>query len=93
MALILMVSACMLSHFSHVQLCVTPRTVAHQVSPDHGILQARMLMWVAKPSSRRFSQPRDQTCISYISCIGRQVFLFFIYLFIFTTSAIWEAQS
>ena len=25
------------------------------------------------PSSRQSSQPRDQTCVSYISCIGRQV--------------------
>ena len=30
----------------------------------HGILQARILQWVAMPSSRRFSPPRDQTCIS-----------------------------
>ena len=30
----------------------------------HGILQARILEWVAMPSSRRFSPPRDQTCIS-----------------------------
>ena len=27
----------------------------------HGILQARILEWVAYPSSRGFSQPRDQT--------------------------------
>ena len=39
----------------------------------HGILQARTLDWVAVPSSRGSSQPRDQTCISYVSCIGRQV--------------------
>ena len=29
------------------------------------ILQARMLKWVAMPSSRGFSQPRDQTHVSY----------------------------
>ena len=39
----------------------------------HGILQARILEWVAVPSSRRSSRPRDQTCVSYISCISRQV--------------------
>ena len=39
----------------------------------HGILQARILMWVAMPSSRESSQPRDQTCTSYVSCIGRQI--------------------
>ena len=39
----------------------------------HGILQARILEWVAMPSSRRSARPRDQTCVSYISCDGRQV--------------------
>ena len=28
-------------------------------SSDHGILQARILEWVAMPSSRGSSQPRD----------------------------------
>ena len=39
----------------------------------HGILQVRILEWVAMPSSRGPSPPRDQTHVSYISCIGRQV--------------------
>ena len=38
----------------------------------HGILQARTLEWVAMPSSRRSSQPRDWICVSYVSCIGRR---------------------
>ena len=42
-------------------------------SSAHGILQARILAWVAMPSSRGSSQPRDQTCISYVSSIGRWV--------------------
>ena len=29
-----------------------------------GILQARILGWIAMPSSRGSSEPRDQTCIS-----------------------------
>ena len=33
----------------------------------------RKLEWVAMPSSRGSSLPRDQTCISYASYIGRQV--------------------
>ena len=41
-------------------------------SSVHGILQERILEWVALASSRGSSQPRDQTIISYISCIGRQ---------------------
>ena len=39
----------------------------------HGILQARTLEWVAVPSSRGSSRPRDRNCISYISYIGRQI--------------------
>ena len=33
----------------------------------HGILQARILEWVAVPFSRGFSQPRDQTQVSRIA--------------------------
>ena len=42
-------------------------------SSVHGILQARILEWVAMPSSRGSSWPKDPTRGSYISCIGRQV--------------------
>ena len=38
----------------------------------HGIPQARILEWVAMLSSRGSSWPRDGTCISYVSCTGRQ---------------------
>ena len=38
-----------------------------------GILQARILEGGAMPSFRRSAQPRDETCISYVSCISRQV--------------------
>ena len=37
----------------------------------HEILQARILEWVAVPSFRGSSWPRDWTCVSYNSCIGR----------------------
>ena len=36
-------------------------------------LQTGILEWVAMPSSRGSSPPRDQTCVSDVSCIGRQV--------------------
>ena len=36
-------------------------------SSIHGILQARILEWVAMPSSRGSSQPRDQTQVSCIA--------------------------
>ena len=42
-------------------------------SSVQGIHQARKLEWVAMPSSRGSSLPRDGTHISYISCIGRWV--------------------
>ena len=42
-------------------------------SSVHGILQARILEWVAVLSPRGSSLPRDQTSISYISCLGRWV--------------------
>ena len=32
-----------------------------------------MLEWVARPSSRGSSWPRDQTQVSFVSCIGRQI--------------------
>ena len=38
-----------------------------------GILQARILDWIATPFSRESSWPRDLTCVSYVSCIGKQV--------------------
>ena len=39
----------------------------------HGILQARILEWVAISYSSGSSQPRDRTCISEVFCIGRCV--------------------
>ena len=43
----------LLSHFSHVQLFVTLRTVNLPGSSVHGISQARILEWVAIASSRQ----------------------------------------
>ena len=43
---------------------------------DHfifGILQARILEWVAIFFSRASSQPRDRTCISYTPCTRRWI--------------------
>ena len=36
-------------------------------SSVHGVLQARILEWVAIPFSRASSQPRDQSGVSYIT--------------------------
>ena len=41
-------------------------------SSVHGVLQARILEWVAISSSRRSPQPKDQTSVFCISSIGRR---------------------
>ena len=71
----------MLSCFSRVRLFVAPRTVAPQASPSMGVLQARILEWVAMPSSQGSSWPRDRTQVSRIA--GG----------FFTISADWEAHK
>ena len=61
---------------SVTQLCLTlcsPMDYSWPGSSVHEILQARKLEWVAISFSRGSSQPRDQTCVSCISCIGRQI--------------------
>ena len=42
-------------------------------SSVYGILQVRILQWVAMPSSRGSSRPKDQTCVSQLSCTGRRI--------------------
>ena len=41
-------------------------------SSVQGILQARILEWVARPASRGSSRPRDRIHVSRVSCIGRR---------------------
>ena len=58
------------------QLCLTlcsPMDCSPLGSSVYGIFQARILEWVAVPSSRGSSQPSDRTLVSYISCIDRWV--------------------
>ena len=43
-------------------------------SSVHGIFQARILEWVAVSFSRGFSRLKDQTHVSYFSCVDRQIF-------------------
>ena len=76
------ISACVLKlvnfcvRAKSLQSCLTLWNWLDYSPPDfsvHGILQARILEWVAMPSSRGSSWPRDRTHISYFSCIGRWV--------------------
>ena len=46
---------------------LTSWTVAHQAPLSMGIFQARILEWVAMPSSRGSSRPRDLTPVSCIA--------------------------
>ena len=56
----------------------TPWTVSPQAALSMGILQERILEWVAMPSSRGSSRPRDQSCISctaggfFTDCANRE---------------------
>ena len=53
-----------------IQLCLTlhnPMDYSPPGSSVHGILQARILQWVAIPFSRASSRPRDQTQVSCIT--------------------------
>ena len=77
---------CAQSHYCVVQsrptLC-DPMDRSPWGSSVHGILQARILDRVAISSSRVSSRPRDRTCVSCVSCIGRQILYH---------CATWEAQ-
>ena len=60
-----------------LQLCSTlcnPMDCSPPGSSVHGMLQARALEWVAMPSSRGSSRPRDQTCGSCGSYIAGEFF-------------------
>ena len=57
-----------------LQSCLTlcdPMDYSPPDSSVHGILQGKILEWVAIPSSRESSRPRDQTHVSCVVCIGR----------------------
>ena len=62
-------SVCVLSCMSHVRLCDPMECACQAVC---GILQARILEWVAISFSRASSWSRDWTQVSYVSCTGRQ---------------------
>ena len=72
--LIRMISRCM--HAKSVQSCLTPcNPMACSLlgSSVHGILQARILEWVATPSSKRSSQLRIKPVSLPSTCTGQWV--------------------
>ena len=63
-------------HAKSLQSCPTlcdPVDYSPPGSSVHGTLQARILTWVAMPSFRGSSQPRDWTHISYVFNVGMRV--------------------
>ena len=60
------VYACMLSSYRCVWLC-NPVDCTSPGFSAHGILQARIMEWVAMPSSRQSFQHRGRICISHIA--------------------------
>ena len=66
-----------------------PMDCTLQSSSVYGILQARILEWVAVPSSRVSSWPKDWTHISYVFFLCQPLLAGEF----FTTSTTWEAQS
>ena len=66
-------TCCVCMHAKSFQACLilcNPMDCSPPGSSVHGIFQSRILGWVAMPSSRGSSQPRDRTCISYGFCIA-----------------------
>ena len=63
----------MLSDFSYDRLCMTLWTDYSLAPLSIRTLQARILEWVAMPSSRGVFPTQVSNCIFYLSCIVRQV--------------------
>ena len=69
------------------QLCPTlfnPMDCSPAGSSVHGISQARILEWAAISCSRGSFQPRNQTHVSFVSYIDRQILYY---------CATWEAHT
>ena len=56
---------------SLVRLFCNPLDCSLPCFSVHGIFRARVLEWVARPSSRGSSLSKDGTRVSYVSCFGR----------------------
>ena len=65
-------SVCVLSCSDASTLC-NPVGCSLPGSSVHGIFQSRMLEWIAISFFRGSSWPRDQTRVSWVSCIGRWI--------------------
>ena len=69
----LIIGCCVLSHFSCIRLFATLWIIACQAPLSKGF--SKQEYWSGLPfPSPGSPQSRDQTCVSYVSCIGRWVF-------------------
>ena len=75
--------ACVLSHFSHVQLFATSWTIACQTPLSMGFFRQEFWSGLLCPAPGESSRPRDQTCVSCVSPALASRF--------FTTGTTWEA--
>ena len=65
----------------HREVVLSKSTLCYSDSVDsspsgssvHGIFQVRILEWVAISYSKQSSWPRDQTCVSCVSCMARRI--------------------
>ena len=64
-----MTCVCVLSCFRYPNL-YNPMDHSPPGSSIHGMLQARILEWVAIPFSRESAGPKDWTQVSYVSCFA-----------------------
>ena len=78
------VHVCVLSHFSHVRLCTALWTIAPPGSSVHGILQSRILEWVAIPSPGALPDLGIEPLSLMYPALARGFF---------TTSTIWVASG
>ena len=75
--------SCACMHAKSFQLCLTlcnPLDHSPLGSSAHGILYARILEWVAMPSSRGSSWPREGTQVTCFSCIDRRALYHYCHL-------------
>ena len=64
----LLIRYCAVLSHSVMSDSATQWTIAHQAPLSMRILQARILQWIAMPSSRGSPQPRDQTQVYLLHC-------------------------
>ena len=67
------VCVCVCCHFILVWLFATLWTVAHQAPPSMGFSRQEYWSRLSCPPPGNLPDPRDRTCVPYVSCIGRCV--------------------